>query len=94
MALLLLMFVLFSSYEYTQLCQLLMFVALSVHSIFEKFQPIITWYKMPFTKFYAYENCVVLGYYAASSGNLLPVFEDNLFVPSFLTSEDGTGRLS
>jgi len=27
------------------------------------------------------ENCVVLGYYAASSGNALPTFWDNLPVP-------------
>ena len=30
-------------------------------------------------------NCVILGYYAASSGNLLP---------TFLTLEDGNDRLS
>ena len=28
------------------------------------------------------ENCVLLGYYAASSGNFLPTFRDNLSVPS------------
>jgi len=28
------------------------------------------------------ENCAVLGYYAASSGNVLPAFRDNLSVPS------------
>ena len=27
------------------------------------------------------ENCAVLGYYAASSGNSLPAFRDNLSVP-------------
>jgi hypothetical protein len=27
-----------------------------------------------------HENCAVLGYYAASSGNSLPTFRDNLFV--------------
>jgi len=27
------------------------------------------------------ENCALLGYYAASSGNLLPTFQDNLSVP-------------
>jgi hypothetical protein len=27
------------------------------------------------------ENCTLLGYYAASSGNLLPTFRDNLLVP-------------
>jgi hypothetical protein len=26
------------------------------------------------------ENCTLLGYYAASSGNLLPTFRDNLLV--------------
>jgi hypothetical protein len=29
-----------------------------------------------------YENCTLLGYYAVSSGNLLPMFRDNLLVPS------------
>jgi hypothetical protein len=28
------------------------------------------------------ENCAVLGYYAASSGNFVPTFRDNLSVPS------------
>ena len=28
------------------------------------------------------ENCALLGYYAASSGNFLPTFRDNLLVPS------------
>jgi len=28
------------------------------------------------------ENCALLGYYATSSGNLLPTFRDNLSVPS------------
>ena len=28
------------------------------------------------------ENCALLGYYAASSGNYLPTFRDNLSVPS------------
>jgi hypothetical protein len=28
------------------------------------------------------ENCALLGYYAASSGNVLPTFRDNLSVPS------------
>jgi hypothetical protein len=27
------------------------------------------------------ENCALLGYYAASSGNFLPMFRDNLSVP-------------
>ena len=29
-----------------------------------------------------YENCTLLGYYAASSGNFLPMSRDNLSVPS------------
>ena len=28
------------------------------------------------------ENCPLLGYYAASSGNFLPTFRDNLSIPS------------
>jgi len=28
------------------------------------------------------ESCALMGYYAASSGNLLPTFRDNLSVPS------------
>ena len=48
------------------------------------------------------KKCALLGYYAASSGNLSPTFRDNLSVPSsrvksprrsfleFLTFEDGT----
>ena len=28
------------------------------------------------------ENCVLLGYHAASSGNFLPMFQDNLSVPA------------
>jgi len=28
------------------------------------------------------ENCVLLGYFAASSGNFLPTFRDKLLVPS------------
>jgi hypothetical protein len=27
------------------------------------------------------ENCILLGYYAASIGNFLPTFRDNLSVP-------------
>jgi hypothetical protein len=52
-----------------------------------------------------FENCAVLGYYAASSSNFLPTFRDKLSVPSsrvenpkriqgFLALEDGTDRLS
>jgi hypothetical protein len=48
------------------------------------------------------ENCVLLGYYTASSGNSLSTFQDNLLVPTsmvhhllgFLTLEDGTESLS
>ena len=51
------------------------------------------------------KNCVLLGCYAASTGNLLPTFRDNLSVPSsrvknpimilrLLILEDGTNRLS
>jgi hypothetical protein len=41
-------------------------------------------------------NCTLLGHYAASGGNTLPTFRDELSVSSlgFLTLEDGTGRLS
>ena len=50
------------------------------------------------------ENCVLMGYYAASSGNFLPTFRDNISVPSsggqvlwvkeFLNPEEGTNTLS
>jgi hypothetical protein len=30
----------------------------------------------------AAKNCALLGYYAASSGNFLPMLQDNLLVPS------------
>ena len=50
------------------------------------------------------ENCAVLGYYIASSGNLLLTFCDSLLVQSsglknpnpfgFLNPKDGTDRLS
>jgi hypothetical protein len=50
------------------------------------------------------EKCVLLGYYAASSGNSLPTFRDKVSVPSsraknprclgFLTFEAGTDTLS
>jgi hypothetical protein len=42
------------------------------------------------------ENCPLLGFYAASSGNPLPSFRDNVSAPSsgdFLTLEDGTDKL-
>ena len=57
-------------------------------------------------KIFTEENCAFLGYYAGSSGNFLPMFWDNLWVPSsvfknphrltfgFLNPEDGTDRLS
>jgi len=48
-----------------------------------------------------HDNCALLGCYAASSGNCLPTFQDNIAVPSsrvkmvqFLTLEDGTDILS
>jgi hypothetical protein len=46
------------------------------------------------------ENCAVLVYYAAYSGNSLPTFRDNLSLPCSkvkiypLTLEDGTDRSS
>jgi hypothetical protein len=46
------------------------------------------------------DNCILLGCFAASSGNSLPAFQDNLCVQSsrvpfgFLTLKDGTDRLS
>jgi len=46
------------------------------------------------------ENCILLGCLAASSGNSLPAFQDNLSVQSsrvpfgFLTLKDGTDILS
>jgi len=41
------------------------------------------------------ENCALQGYYAASSGNLLSTFRDNLSVPfGFLNPEDGTDKSS
>jgi hypothetical protein len=43
------------------------------------------------------EICALMGYYAASCGNCLPTFRDNLSVPSsrfFLIFEDGTDRFS
>jgi len=46
------------------------------------------------------ENCILLDYFAAGSGNSLPAFQDNLSVQFsrvpfvFLTLQDGTDRLS
>jgi len=50
------------------------------------------------------ENCILLGYYAASSRNFLPMFRNSLSVPysgfmnpkglGFLNPEDGTDGLS
>jgi hypothetical protein len=50
------------------------------------------------------ENCTLLGYYAASNGNFLPTFCDNLSVPAsglknpnpfgFLNPGDGIDGLS
>jgi hypothetical protein len=42
------------------------------------------------------ENCTLLGYYKASSGNFLPVFWDSLLVPSSGVKnpkQDGTGKV-
>jgi hypothetical protein len=39
------------------------------------------------------KNCALLSYYAASSGNFLPPFRDNLSV-QFSKNDDGTDRLS
>jgi hypothetical protein len=39
-------------------------------------------FKLQVNKRGQYENCTLLGYYAASSGNFLPTFWDNLPVPS------------
>ena len=35
------------------------------------------------------ENCALLGYYAASSGNFLLTVRDNLSVPSYYTASSG-----
>jgi len=42
------------------------------------------------------ENCTLMGFYAASSGNFLQTFRDNLSVSysGFLNLEDMTDRLS
>jgi len=42
------------------------------------------------------ENCTLLGYYAASSGNSLPTFRETCrsHLQGFLTHEDVTYRLS
>jgi hypothetical protein len=42
------------------------------------------------------ENCILLGYYAAGSGNFLPTLRDNLSVPNFvfLIPGDGTDNSS
>jgi len=41
----------------------------------------------------SYKSRAILRYYAASSGNLLPTFRNNMSV-IFLTPEDGADRLS
>jgi len=33
------------------------------------------------------DNCALLGYYAAGSGNLLPMFWNNLSVPSSMVNK-------
>jgi len=40
-------------------------------------------YKFTFLRWaaFVFENCVLLGYYAASSGNFLPTFRDNISIP-------------
>jgi hypothetical protein len=40
------------------------------------------------------ENCALLGYYAASSGNSLPTFRDNLSVPSSKVKNLANGSLA
>jgi len=40
------------------------------------------------------ENCILLGNYAASSGNSLPTFLENLSVPSSAYKTDGTVKFS
>jgi hypothetical protein len=40
------------------------------------------------------ENCDLLGYYAASSGNSLPTFRDSLSIPSSRVKKSGTHMLS
>ena len=40
------------------------------------------------------ENCALLGYYTASSGNFLPTFGNNLSVASSKVPEDGSDRLT
>jgi len=35
-----------------------------------------------FNTAYLIQNCALLGYYTANSGNFLPTFLDNLLVPS------------
>jgi hypothetical protein len=40
------------------------------------------------------ENCALLGYYAASSGNFLPTFGEKLSVLSSCHSKDGSDTMS
>jgi hypothetical protein len=40
-----------------------------------------------------YENCALLGYYAVSGGNFVPMFWDNLSY-GFLITEQGTDSLA
>jgi hypothetical protein len=40
------------------------------------------------------ENCVILDYYAASSGNFLPTFWENLAVPSSRDRSEESNRFS
>jgi len=38
------------------------------------------------------DNCVLLGYYAASSGNFLLMFQDDLSVPSLMMGPTGSPK--
>jgi len=40
------------------------------------------------------ENCVLLGYYAASSGNFLPMFWGNVWIPSSRMGSIGCTKAS
>jgi hypothetical protein len=40
------------------------------------------------------DNCALLGYYAASSGNFLPTFRNNLSFPVFKGQKPKTSRVN
>jgi hypothetical protein len=69
--------------EYVQ-CARLYYCLYFFHSI--PLNPcFITWHGYPHTNVQVsalHENCTIHGYYTASSGNFLPMFWDNLSVPS------------